>query len=199
MGITSTGNGKAPSVSTSLLSSMMQMNLPRCGGDDLFPCERASAAFDQHPEAVRLVGPVDIELEIADGIELDLLDARRLQPLGSLARARDGACDLYFPAAQHIDELSHGGARADTEHHAVLDVGHRGLRGAAFLFSWREHFLSPKTTVPAYAAQLIIFEGLLFLSGLFLSCLLLRLLCFRCHDRNSVIGLVRGPSIYTNN
>src|SRR3979490_688672 len=61
------------------------------------------------------------------------------------------------------------------------------------------NILPQKQLCPLTRAQLITFEGLLFLSGLFLSYLLLRLLCFRCHDRNSVIGLVRGPSIYTNN
>src|ERR1700690_307385 len=61
-------------------------------------------------------------------------------------------------------------------------------------------FIDPlKQLCPHMRAQLITFEGLLFLSGLFLSYLLLRLLCFRCHVRNSVVGLVRGPSIYTNN
>jgi hypothetical protein len=63
----------------------------------------------------------------------------------------------------------------------------------------REISYPQKQLCPLTRAQLITFEGLLFLSGLFLFSLLLRLLCFRCHDRNSVIGLVRGPSIYTNN
>ncbi len=63
----------------------------------------------------------------------------------------------------------------------------------------REISYLQKQLCPLTRAQLITFEGLLFLSGLFLCYLLLRLLCFRCHDRNSVIGLVRGPSIYTNN
>src|SRR5271166_1097755 len=72
-------------------------------------------------------------------------------------------------------------------------------RGASFR-SMRDSFTHPqKQLCPLTRAQLITFEGLLLLSGLFLSYLLLRLLCFRCHVRNSVVGLVRGPSIYTNN
>src|SRR6266436_7219563 len=67
-----------------------------------------------------------------------------------------------------------------------------------FSTDMRNH-LPQKQLCPLTRAQLITFEGLLFLSGLFISYLLLRLLCFRCHDRNHVIGLVRGPSIYTNN
>src|SRR5271165_4527533 len=71
-------------------------------------------------------------------------------------------------------------------------------RDASFL-PMKAYTSPPKQLCPLTRAQLITFEGLLFLSGLFLGYLLLRLLCFRCHDRNSVVGLVRGPSIYTNN
>jgi hypothetical protein len=70
---------------------------------------------------------------LAGGVQIELCDARRLQPLGCLVRARDSPFEPYFPGFQRLDERGYGGSRSDAEQHAILDVGHRRFRRAPLL------------------------------------------------------------------
>ena len=107
----------------------------RGGGDDLLAGERGAAALDQRavarwPRRRRRYR----DSRSPGGIEIEFRNARGPQAFGGLARARDCAFELYFTVFQHFYELGHGGARADTQHHAVFDVA-RAASAARRFFS----------------------------------------------------------------
>jgi len=107
----------------------MQTKLARGGGDDLLARERAAAALDQVPVAGRLIGAVDVDLEVAGGVEVEHVDARGLQPGGRGFRAGDGAADAAATRGEGIDEEVDGGTGADADDAVVADPFEGGLRG----------------------------------------------------------------------
>ena len=165
MGMTSTGSGKAPSDSTSLLSSMMQTKLSEAAAIDLLAGERGAAALDQHAVGGGFVGTVDVEVQIAGGIQIELRNARRLQrKLSEVWRELETApAELDFTVFQHFDEFVDGRAGADAEHHAALRCRGARLPRRGVFFALGERIFRPlKTTVPAYAGTVDYFRRLTF-------------------------------------
>jgi hypothetical protein len=65
-----------PNTSTSLLSSTMQTNACGGGGDDLLAGEGGAAALDEHAIGGGFIGTVDIEIQVAGGIQIEFGNAR---------------------------------------------------------------------------------------------------------------------------
>jgi hypothetical protein len=134
MGITSTGSGKAPRTSTSLVSSMMQTNRLAAAAMTFSRVSAAPPPLISMPRRGRLIGTVDIQVEIALRIEIQFRNPRRLQPFGGLARARDSALEPDFTGFQHFDELADRRAGADPEHHVRLRCRESRLPRRAVFF-----------------------------------------------------------------
>src|SRR5215471_7832131 len=81
----------------------------------------------------RLVGAVDLEVEIADVTELRYPDPDRLEPARRALGARDDGRELGSVGGQSIDQVINRAARADAEHDAVFDVGQSGCGRDALL------------------------------------------------------------------
>jgi hypothetical protein len=100
----------------------------RGGGDDLLAGERRAAALDQMQLRVGFVGAVDVHVEVADGIQIQDLDAMLLEACSRALRTRNGTLDRHFARSQRIDEEVDGGAGADAENFVV---GHVASAAAA--------------------------------------------------------------------
>jgi len=102
---------------------------PRCGGHDLLARQRAPTTLDQASVTIRLVGAVDVQVQIAGRVEVEYVDTVTAQPRGGALGARDCAPDAHLLRSQRIDEVIHGGAGADAEDGVLLDVGEGGEGG----------------------------------------------------------------------
>src|SRR5262245_19980123 len=71
----------------------------------------------------RLVGAVDVEIEIADVGELRDLDPGGFQPLRRSLRARYDGCELGDIGQQPVDQKVDRRAGPDSERDTVLDIG----------------------------------------------------------------------------
>ena len=183
MGLASTGRGKAPSRSTSLLSSTMQMKRRNFHRNDLLASEHSASALDlscrvasSAPWTLRASSPAAFGSSSATPSDFSRSDV--------LARGRDEAAEPCFPGFQHLDELADRGSPFHARGACRPPMwGHRGFSRPPLLLRRcvMTFWVPQKRLYPLTRAQLIIYEGLFLLNALFLSCLLLRLLCFRCH------------------
>ena len=214
--MTSTGNGKRPRTGTELGVVDDAHEAARGRGDDLLAGERRTAALDQMQLRVGLVGAVDVDLEVADGIQIQDLDAMLLEARSRALRARYGTLDRHFARRQRIDEEVHGGAGADAEDFVVGDVG-QCRRGCRSLLRVRAHVIPLVAGVQEVPCLMLVFWGsgndcarfrghslhhnrleevLLLLSGLFLAALLLGRFLLGCHSRRSPCRVSPG-AVYT--
>ena len=91
-------------------------------GDDLLAGQRGTAALDQLQALVAFVGAVDVELQLADRVQLVDRDAMFLQALGGGLRTGHCAVELGLVAGQGIDEEVGGGACADADDALAVEV-----------------------------------------------------------------------------
>ena len=117
--------------------------LARSGGDDLLARERGSAALDQHAARGRLIGAVDVEVEITLGVEIRLAECRGFERSEVWRELETAPSSWILRSFSTSMNSRHRRARADAEHHARFDVGYRGLRGTPLLFGCRENFPTP--------------------------------------------------------
>ncbi len=125
IGITSIGSGNLPSVRDELRLVDDADEAPRRARKDLLARQRAAAAFHQMQVLRRLVGAVDVEIELADVGERGDLDSRGLEPARRALGARDDGRELGRVGREPVDQEVNGAARADAERDTVLDVGQR--------------------------------------------------------------------------
>ena len=97
--------------------------------NDLNTCE-ATAGF---------VGAVDIHRDVADGVELQHLDAMTPQARRARFRACHRAIDARLARGQRIDEIVGGAAGADADNVVVHHIGQRRFRGRAFFVVLPRH------------------------------------------------------------
>jgi hypothetical protein len=91
----------------------------------------AAAALDELAMLGGLVGAVDVQRQRADVVEIEHIDAGRLQALGGRHRARHRPLDALADTGQTVDEVIGGRARADADHLAFRHEFERRLGGAA--------------------------------------------------------------------
>ncbi len=92
------------------------------GGHDLLAGQGGAAALDQCAVPGRFVGAVDVQRQIARGVEIEFGNPRGRQALRGRPRARNGALKLYFTVLQRFDECIDGGPGTDPEQHPGLHV-----------------------------------------------------------------------------
>ena len=88
-------------------------------GHDFLPGEGSAAAFDQFQPFVGFIGSVDVELQLADGIQFVNRNAVAFQPLGGGFGAGHGTVKVVANFRQHIDKEVGSAAGANT-YDAVL-------------------------------------------------------------------------------
>ncbi len=155
---TSIGSGKAPSVSTFLLCVGDHDHPARGPGHDLLAQERPATALDQGEPGADLVRPVDVEVKLR-------LIVKRRERHACLARNRSGRLrcrDANYGQPRRDaftkkrDEERGRRPAAKAEPHSVLDMGKRGLGGAALQFVghglFRTDFATPARLARALAA-----------------------------------------------
>ena len=91
------------------------------GRDDLLAGQGGAAALDQVQVRVTLVGAVDVELEVADGVQLIHRNAVALEARGSGFGTGDRAIERALVLGQRIDEAVGGGAGADPDDALVIE------------------------------------------------------------------------------
>ena len=109
----------------------MQTNLLRDRRHDFLARERAAAALDHRELAVDLVRAVHVDRQLVHGVEIEDLDAQRLQPPGRFLGARHGAAHAMPDLAELGDEEVGGRAGAHADHAAGRHVRDRGRGGGA--------------------------------------------------------------------
>src|ERR1700723_3883537 len=192
IGITSTGRGNLPSTSTSLLSSMMQTNFAEAAATIFSRVSAAppplistpSAVASSAPSMYRLSGPSALRSSSGTPMARKLSEVRR-----ELETAPESWILRSFSASMSsvtVEPVPMPSTMPLSMYVRAASAARRFFFMGVPISSEQRSEISypPKQLCPLTRAQLITFEGLLFLSGLFLCYLLLRLLCFRCHDRN---------------
>jgi hypothetical protein len=91
------------------------------GRDDLLAGQGCAAALDQVQVFVALVGAVDVELQVADGVQFIHRNAVALEARGSGFGAGNRAIERALVLGQGIDEAVGGGAGADPDDALVVE------------------------------------------------------------------------------
>jgi hypothetical protein len=104
-------------------------------GKHLLPCQGATATLDEVQSLRRLIGSVDVEIEIAHFVQGRHRKASLLQQCRCGLRTRYDAVNSISDAGQQIDKDIDGGSSADAEDRTWLDELQGCFGGFALLVS----------------------------------------------------------------
>src|SRR6185312_12987055 len=93
----------------------------RSGRHDLLARECGASTLDEVTGARCLIGTIDIELQAVDVVQVEHLDAERLQARRRCVGARDRSPDAFTAAAEGIDEVVNGRASAHANDGIALE------------------------------------------------------------------------------
>ncbi len=131
-------------------------------GDDFLARERAAPALYHSEMLGDLVGPVHIDWQLVDAIEVVQPNAVALQPLSGSVRARHRAGDPAFDFRQLLDEEIGGGTGADADDSVVLHIFDRLARDGLLelVLSHRRFDGGRSVHTPSYSSAAIPIDSL---------------------------------------
>ncbi len=90
--------------------------------NDLFTGQRAATALDQIQVRIELVGAIDVELHLADRVQVEHLNAMTPQALGGRFGAGHGAGETALDRGQRVDKTVGSGAGAHADNAVAVEA-----------------------------------------------------------------------------
>src|SRR5471032_1966491 len=91
------------------------------GRNDLLAGQGCAAALDQVQVCIAFISAVDVELQVADGVQLVHRNTVALEPCSGGFGTGDGAVERALVQGQRIDKAVGGGAGADTDDAFIVE------------------------------------------------------------------------------